>query len=192
MLPLQHKNNRKMSKKIIYSAIAIAVLIEIVIISILIGTMRNNKIAKINYEALKKDNALQQELTRSELKKYYENELNTLKDLGVKNRQVERIVETSYNYVDSTIYHDSLIFVFDTIVESPLARFEIDAKCNTISGYVVDNILTVDNIENHDTLLMCLYKQKKKCIFERRKYRALVYSGCTGDTMQVFTNIFVK
>lgn len=181
-------------KKLIIEICAGALLIIaiIILVFICVNLSKEKQRAKNNYEAILEDRAQQQELTLKELKQFYSEELDKLKQLGVKPSSVEHLVEISYNVIDTLVYRDTLIKVYDTVLMSDVFKFEVETNCNLISGYIQDDTINIDKIISQDSLLVALY-QSKRCLFPKyRRYRAIVYSSCKGDTLQVVNNIKVK
>lgn len=167
--------------------------VAIVLIIILICTtckLRKEK-ARLsnNYEAIITDKAQQQELTIRELKKYYSDEIDKLKAQGVKPNQIQHLVEIEYNVIDTTIYHDSLIKIYDTIRHDYVSYFSIQAQCNQIDGNIVNDTITITKIASNDSLLLALYQTKKCIVPKYRRYRAICLSACKGDTLSIINNI---
>ena len=138
-----------------------------------------------------------QTLTLSEFKKYYEAEIETLKQHGIKSNQVENIVQIRYNYKDSLIpktqlvFKDTLIEYFDTSFVVTFSEFDIESKCNIVKGYILSDSIVIQSIETTDNLLISLYKEKRKCIFGKRKVKAIAISECKGDTVTILNNLKV-
>lgn len=171
------------------------VIIILLIISLVITTIyRKREIQRVknNLEIqLRKDFSRQQEITKKELKMYYEGLLDSVKNLtGVKPKQIEHIVQIKYNYVDSTVYTDSLIYIYDTIRNIETRRFGFATKCNYIEGNVIKDSITITRIEYTDDISIVLYKEKRRC-FKPRTYRACAISSCRNDTISVSNNLHI-
>lgn len=135
---------------------------------------------------------VQQTITPNELKKYFQEELDKLKEYGIKAKNVENIINVSYLYRDTLLYKDTLVYVYDTITEARYAPFSFDSKCWSISGFVKEDTVGVDNVVFNDDILISLYKEKRKCLFERRKVKAIAISDCTGDTLRILRNLKIE
>lgn len=152
----------------------------------------NNRRLKANMEAeLSGDKSVQQEYTVREFKEYFDDEMKLLKEHGVPARNVENIVKVSYIYRDTTIYRDTLIYIYDTIYKAQRADFCVETECFNVEGHIVGDTLEINDISAFDEVTVALYKEKKKCLFERRKIKAIAISGCTGDTLAVLRNLKV-
>jgi len=137
-------------------------------------------------------------LTKKEFKTYYRDFAAPLKNYGVKPGQIENIVKVSYRYKDTLIpeyvlkYRDTLIEVFDTVFFTGISNFEVESKCNTVKGVIIGDTLLIESIETTDKLLISLYKEKRKCVFKKRKIKAIAISECKGDTLTVLNNLKIK
>lgn len=173
----------------VYAAFAILI---IVLIWLLVKMSKDNARLASNYESIMRDNAQQQELTVKELKKYYSEELEKLKEYGVKPSDINNLVQVHYNVIDTTIYRDTMVTIYDTVNRYNLSRFEVEANCTTVSGTVIGDTITIDKIASHDSIMVVLYQTKKCMVPKYRRYRALVYSSCKQDTLQVINNIKIQ
>ena len=135
---------------------------------------------------------VQQLVTRKELKEYFAGELARLKEYGIRPGQVENIVKFEYHYIDSVRYRDTLVWVFDTIKEVRCAPFEIVAGCWSIGGEIVGDTLEIGWMTHDDDILVSLYRERRKCLFERRRVKAIAVSGCSGDTLSITRNLKVS
>lgn len=172
------------------------VLIVALIVILIITTIRQKREiqrVKDNLEVqLREDFSKEQEITKQELKKYYSGIIDSLKHVAdVKPKQIEHIVQVRYNYVDSTIYTDSLIYIYDTITNKEGYKFAVETKCNYLEGkvFVPDSII-LDKVEYRDNITMVLYKGKFR-FFKPREYRACAISSCQNDTIAVSNNLHV-
>lgn len=138
------------------------------------------------------DPSYQITLTKRELKEYFSQELAKLKEYGVIARNVENIVEIRYEYRDSVRYRDTLVWFYDTIGMERIAPFSIDGNCYSIEGVVFDDTVEVYCHQVYDDLLISLYREKRKCLFEKQNVKAIAISGCSGDTIAVRRNVKVK
>lgn len=138
------------------------------------------------------DPSYQITLTKRELKEYFSQELAKLKEYGVVARNVENIVEIRYEYRDSVRYRDTLVWVYDTMGMERIAPFSIDGNCYSIDGVVFDDTVEVYCHQVYDDLLISIYREKRKCLFEKQKVKAIAISGCSGDTVAVRRNVKVK
>lgn len=148
---------------------------------------------KDNYEAeVRRDMARQQTIDVAELKKYFADEVETLKKFGIKPRNVENIVEVAYVYRDTTVYRDTLIYIYDTVRSAKTADFCVQTGCFNIDGQIVGDTLEIRDIAAYDEITVALYREKRKCLFERQKVKAIAISGCSGDTLAVLRNLNVE
>lgn len=138
------------------------------------------------------DPSYQITLTKRELKEYFSQELAKLKEYGVVARNVENIVEIRYEYRDSVRYRDTLVWVYDTMGMERIAPFYIEGNCYSIEGFVFDDTVEVYCHQVYDDILISIYREKRKCLFEKQKVKAIAISGCSGDTVAVRRNVKVK
>lgn len=138
------------------------------------------------------DPSYQITLTKRELKEYFSQELAKLKEYGIPARNVENIVEIRYEYRDSVRYRDTLVWVYDTMGVERIAPFSIDGNCYSIEGFVFDDTVEIYCHQVYDDLLISLYREKRKCLFEKQKVKAMAISGCSGDTVAIVKNIVVQ
>lgn len=138
------------------------------------------------------DPSYQITLTKRELKEYFSQELAKLKEYGVVARNVENIVEIRYEYRDSVRYRDTLLWVYDTMGMERIAPFSIEGNCYSIDGFVFDDTVEVYCHQVYDDILISIYREKRKCLFEKQKVKAIAISGCSGDTVAVRRNVKVK
>lgn len=141
---------------------------------------------------VKKEVSKQQKISVGELKEYFHKEVETLKEYGIKPKDVEQIVEISYFYHDTTVYKDTLVYIYDTIRSEKTADFCVQADCFSVEGQVVGDTLEINDIKSYDELLIALYKEKKKCLFDKRRVKAIAISQCTGDTLAVKRNLLIE
>lgn len=183
----------EVKKKIIVLSVFLAVLLAFVITLICLfkqkkeseRLLKNYKIeATARYE-------YQQEITKKELKEIHTKYDKLLKDYNIKRKNVENIVEIEYRYVDSTLYKDSLIYVYDTITKYNVAEFSIGGDCWNLSGYITDNNIITKDFDYSDSIVIYLYKEKKKCLFDKRSIKAIAISACTNDTLTILRNLKV-
>ena len=155
-------------------------------------SVKNSNRMRADFETeLKRDYTVQQEVTRRELKRYFEEEVSKLKEFGVKPAQVENIVNVEYRYIDSVRYRDTLVWRYDTVRNTSTATFDVSADCYTVSGEIIGDTVEIRAFEHNDDILVSLYKERRKCIFEKRKIKAIAISGCTGDTLKITRNLKV-
>ncbi len=140
---------------------------------------------------IERDYSVQQEITRRELKKYFADEVAKFKEYGIKAKNVENIINVEYRIVDSTRYRDTLVWVYDTMGVERVAPFAVQADCYTMEGVIFGDTLEVICHQNTDDILVSLYREKRKCLFERQRIKAIAVSGCTGDTLRILRNIKV-
>ncbi len=151
-----------------------------------------NRRMKDNYEAeIRRDMARQQTLDVNELKDYFAMEVETLREYGIRAKDVENIIEVSYHYRDTTIYRDTLIYIYDTVMEANRADFSVWTPCYSIDGQITGDTLEIHSITAQDELLVTLYKERRKCLFGKRRVKAVAISGCTGDTLAILRNLKV-
>lgn len=181
-------------KKVIIEIALGVVAVALIIILIITTTRQRKEIQRVkdNLEIqLREDFSKEQEITKQELKKYYEGVLDSLKKVaGVKPKQIEHIVQVRYNYIDSTVYKDSMVTVYDTIRHIGVKQFQITSQCNYVEGKVIGDSIFIDKLEYNDNITMVLYKEKRKC-FARKSYRACAISSCKNDTIAVSNNLRV-
>jgi hypothetical protein len=145
---------------------------------------------KENYDIeLSKDHSRQQTVDVRELKEYFDREVETIKEHGIRARDVENIVEVSYHYRDTTIYRDTLIYLYDTVTSTRSADFRLETACYNIDGRIVGDTLEIQEVTALDEILVSLYKERRKCLFGKRRVKAIAVSGCTGDTLAILRNL---
>lgn len=148
---------------------------------------------KFNYEAeVRRDMARQQTIDVQELKEYFAREVEILKEHGIKPKNVENIIEVSYIMRDSTRYRDTLVYVYDTARDMRSADFCVTADCYSVDGRVYDDTLEIYGLTAYDEILVALYREKRKCLFEKQKVKAVAISGCTGDTLAILRNLKIE
>lgn len=141
---------------------------------------------------VKKEVSKQQKITVRELKEYFHKEVETLKEHDIKPKDVEQIVEISYFYHDTTVYRDTLIYIYDTVKSAKTADFCVETDCFNIDGQIVGDTLEIRDIKSYDDILVALYKEKPKCLFGKRRVKAIAISGCTGDTLAIKRNLLIE
>jgi len=180
-------------KKYIIIGLIIAVLLGIVVAlsCILHSQIKETNRLKTNLMAEYTDNhSIQQTITPAEFKKYFA-DLNTkLKQYGIKAGQVQNIINIKYHFIDTLIPRDTLIYVYDTIGHDYYAEFDIRSNCTRVIGNVCDNIIEIESVENYDSILISLYREKN-CLFNHR-IKAIAISQCKGDTLQILRNLKVE
>lgn len=148
---------------------------------------------KENYDTeMRKDFARQQTVDVAELKEYFSNEVEKLKQHGIRPKDVENIINVSYIYRDTTIYRDTLVYVYDTVKNANRADFSVQADCYDIGGQIIGDTLEISRFSLQDDLLISLYKEKRKCLFAKRRVKAIAISGCTGDTLTIKRNLLIQ
>lgn len=192
------KNLRMMKTKLILKILKYAIPVVVIAmlaitISMLVKSNKEIDRLKNNFDIEitgRKDT--QQTITPKELKKYFSDEVAKLKEYGVLAKNIENIVNVSYVYRDTMLYRDTLVYVYDTITNTKYAPFSFDSKCWSIAGFIKDDTVGVDNVVFNDDILISLYKEKRKCLFERRKIKAIAISDCTGDTLNILRNLKIE
>ena len=165
----------------------------IVILSVCLHKANNEKRrVQGNWEAAVSDRSRQQTIDVGELKEYFHEEVEMLKHFGIRPRDVEHIVEVSYVYRDTTVYRDTLIYVYDTVREERTADFCVETKCFNVDGRVTGDTLEIYDIAMTDEILVALYKEKRKCLFDRRRVKAVAASACSGDTLAILRNLKIE
>ena len=145
---------------------------------------------KANYEAeVLGERARQQTVDVQELKDYFAKEVETLKQYGIRAKDVENIIEVSYHYRDTTIYRDTLIYIYDTVKSARTADFCVETPCYSIDGRIMDDTLEIYGIAAQDEIIVSLYKERRKCLFGKRRVKAIAVSGCSGDTLAILRNL---
>lgn len=179
--------------RLVLSILGLVILGALILFTVLyFKQLKETERYKGNYEAVVKDRSLQQELTYKEFKYLYNDyvaQLKELRDYGVKLKNVENLIHVNYFIKDSTIYKDTLIPIYDTIKDYYCSDFTINADCWSIAGSVENNNVIINEHTSQDSILVVLYKQKRKCLFEKRRVRAIVYSQCSGDTLAIINNL---
>lgn len=132
-----------------------------------------------------------QSVTEKELKDIYKMYYDALKEYKIKPKDVESIVEIEYRYVDSVRHHDTLVFIYDTIRKYDIAEFSIGGNCWSLSGSVYNNNVVAENFRYNDSILISVYKEKRKCLFGKRHVKAIAISACTNDTLTILRNLEV-
>lgn len=146
-----------------------------------------------NYAAeIAGDYSRQQELTVREFKQYFGREVSQLKEYGIKAGRVENVVEVRYIVKDTTRWRDTLVYVYDTVRNVTAAPFDIKGGCWEVSGQVRGDTLEVASVSMADDITVALYREKRKCLFERTRVRAIAISRCSGDTVAVTRNLKIR
>lgn len=180
--------------KLLIKIVAVILMVAaIVILSVCLhkANMEKRRVQD-NWEAAVSDRSRQQTIDVGELKEYFHEEVETLKKFGIRPRDIEHIVEVSYVYRDTTIYRDTLIYVYDTVREERTADFCVETKCFNVDGRIIGDTLEVYGINMADEILVALYKEKRKCIFDKRRVKAVAISACSGDTLAIIRNLKIE
>ena len=141
---------------------------------------------------VRKDLARQQKIDVQELKEYFSKEVEALKEYGIRPKDVQNIVEVTYFYHDTTVYRDTLVYIYDTIRSEKTADFCVQTDCFSVEGQVIGDTLEICDVKSQDELLIALYKEKKKCLFDKRRVKAIAISGCSGDTLAIKRNLLIE
>lgn len=186
-------NTRKTWITAIIAALLIVMTAVIVVLAVLLKrSAAEARRVKSDYAAeVMREYDVQQQVTRKELKEYFAGELAKLKEYGIRPGQVESIVKFEYHYIDSVRYRDTLVWVFDTIKDVRCSPFDVMAECYTVSGEIVGDTLEISRVSVHDDILVSLYRERRKCLFARRRVKAIAVSGCSGDTLSITRNLKV-
>ena len=180
-------------KLLIKIVVVVLMVAAIVVLSVLLHNANKEKNrVQDNWEAAVSDRSRQQTIDVGELKEYFHDEVETLIKFGIKPRNVDNIVEVSYVYRDTTIYRDTLIYIYDTVREVRTADFCIDTKCFNVDGRIIGDTLEVYGINMADEIMVALYKEKRKCIFDKRRVKAVAISACSGDTLAIIRNLKIE
>lgn len=172
-------------------AIVVLMVAAIVIMAVCLKKQGDEKrrLKENYYIDLSKDHSRQQTVDVQELKDYFAREVETLKEYGIRARDVENIIEVSYHYRDTTIYRDTLIYLYDTARGAKTADFRLETSCYNIDGRIIGDTLEIQEITALDEILVSLYKERRKCLFGKRRVKAIAVSGCTGDTLAILRNL---
>ena len=182
-----------MKRKIITIGIIVLLASLVALFSSLwIKQKKETKRQKSNFEIeLIQELDRQQEISKKQFKELFEKEVATLKEYDIKPKQVENIIKIAYNYIDTLIGRDTLVWIYDTIREYEIAYFDVLSECNRVKGSVFADTVEITSVEPMDSLLIALYEEKRKCLFKRRAVKAIAISECKGDTLQVLRNLEV-
>lgn len=176
--------------RICVALLAIAVFVVLVIVAVRqgkeISRLRDNYTAEVRREL-----DVQQEVTRKELKQLFSQEVAILKEHGIKSGQIENIVNVEYRLIDSVRYRDTLVWVYDTLKSVRRTDFEINADCYSLEGQIVGDTLEIGCMSVNDAVLISLYKERRKCLFQKRRVKAIAIGACGGDTLAILRNIKV-
>lgn len=183
-----------MKKTIIITAIITLLASVIIVLSVFLHKKgKDLRQVKANYEAeILGLRDVQQTIGIRDLKEYFSSEVAQLKEHGIPARNVEHIIEVEYIYRDTTRYRDTLIYVYDTVRAARRADFCVSAGCFDIDGQIIGDTIEIASVTNFDNILVALYREKRKCLFERQRVRAIAISSCTGDTLSVIRNIKIE
>lgn len=176
--------------KFLKNNVLILGVIAIVLLLYLDNKYLRSEVSRLNnnVQAIKLDNARQQELTKSEFKDYYKHLDSIANKLQIKTKNITNVIVTKYNVKDTVIKH--YVTKYDSITNSH--HFDIQADCYTIRGYYNNDDITTTYITSQDKQDIFLYKAfKKRFLFIKWSpyYTAKVYSECKQDTVSVIQNI---
>jgi hypothetical protein len=146
--------------------------------------------------------SLQKTFKPVEFKEIYGELKSMLAEYGIKIKQVDHYIQTSYNFVDSPI-----VSHYTRVDSFPDTRFfTIYDNCYEISGISYKDSI-ISQALRHDTLSTFLYRQTNKDIFplfrwwhklwdgvfyyDAWKYKAITISSCNNDTLSVNDNVKV-
>lgn len=175
---------------------AYTILVILLLCSIWYGyDQRKEKLRwKNNFETSEIDHARELELTKEELKDYYGDSIKELRrQLGIKPKQVDRIIKVRYDVHDTALIHlftrDSVFIITDT------TKFLIEKSCFTLTGYLFKKDMFVDiNWRDRGTLVL-YWKRPKKFLFieyGKKQYRAKFYSECSKSEQEITKNIRIQ
>lgn len=134
----------------------------------------------------------QQVLTKAELREYFDGYVKELKEYGVRTGSVENIVNIEYRIRDTTIVREKVITVYDTVRRNYRQEFDVRTECYRIAGDVCDSVVTIREHDLSDDILVTLYRERRKCLFDRRKVKAIAISQCKGDTLKILRNLRIQ
>ena len=147
-----------------------------------------------NYEIVQKRSNRAQELTELEFKDFYKKYDSIANLLKIKSKNIQNVIVTLYRYKDSTI--TKCITVIDTVNKKISFSVSEPNGCYAISGFVSpDSVVWVNGVQINDKLEVFLYSEKDKWFWKINKFwqypknKALIYSECKNDTIQVIDNI---
>lgn len=175
-------------------ALAAALLIAVVALSIALSKMKKEKDRlALNLEVEMTDSHdTQQTITYAEFKEYFAKEVKDLKEHGIKTKNVENIINVQYRLIDTLLYRDTLIYVYDTVKSVIKADFSVKTQCWQVSGYVDSADIYIGSFDLTDSITIALYREKRKCLFEKQKVKAIAISQCKGDTLKVYRNLKIQ
>lgn len=157
------------------------------------GAVRKARRYADNYAAeLSKDYAVQQEVTVMEFKRYFGEEVGKLKEYGIRAGRVENVINVRYEVRDTLRWRDTLVYVYDTVRKLEAAPFSVRGGCWEVCGEVRGDTLEVASVDIADDITVALYRERRKCLFERRRVRAIAISECSGDTVAVTRNLKIR
>lgn len=171
-------------------------IIFLIVFSILCVSIskKNKEIKRIkeNYEIIVNNNeARQQSITLSELKDYFSEEVNTLKEYNIRPKDVQNIIEYHYVFIDSIVYRDTLVYIYDTVRNVSTSEFCVNGNNWTVAGKIICDTIEIENVEINDDFIVTLYKERKKCIFDKRRISAIVVSKYSGK-QKIYNNLLVE
>lgn len=184
----------KMLVALIKAVAVIAMVVAIVWLSVSLHRKgKDLRRIKDNYEAeITGDRSRQQTIDVRDLKEYFTREVTALKEHGIPARNVEHIVEVEYVYRDTVRWRDTLIYIYDTVKAERRADFRVSAGCWEVAGEIVGDTLEIADMAVRDSVMVALYRERRKCLFQRQRVRAIALSACTGDTLAVRRNLKIS
>ena len=180
-------------RKLIINIVVLALVIGgCVAVTCIVANRKGEQIRRLkaNYAAeVAGDRSRQQDIDVRDLKEYFTREVAALKEHGIPARNVEHIVEVEYVYRDTVRWRDTLIYIYDTVKAGRRADFRVSAGCWEVAGEIVGDTLEIADIAVRDSVMVALYRERRKCLFQRQRVRAIALSACTGDTLAVRRNL---
>lgn len=175
------------------------VILSVLIIFLLVRSNQSYKkqveVSKKNFQAVLSDKDIQIQLSKTELAKFYPLYIEKAKELSIKSKDIQTIVETQYLYKDSIIHQDSIKYVYlkDTVDKN--VEFIAHKDCYTVYGEGKDTTTKINKIEFKDDLTTFIYRayDHKFLFFRWGEYiRVKEYSDCLKDTVHISGNIRVQ
>ena len=176
------------------------IIIGLSVLLILLGwfgyrQMSEAKRYKQNWIAEKQERDQERIVTQKELSTVYNIAESLQKQLGLKPKQVERLVQGEISFRDTGRTKEIFIPADTVFIYPDSISGVITSDCYNIDILLYKAVFTA-KLDYKDTLSLMMYRERThKFLFVkygRWRHRAALYSGCSGSVYKVFNNVSIQ
>ena len=150
---------------------------------------------KQNWIAEKHERDQERAVTQKELSTVYNITEGLQKKLGLKPKQVERLVQGEISFRDTGRTKEIFIPADTVFIYPDSISGVITSDCYNIDILLYKAVFTA-KLDYKDTLSLMMYRERPhKFLFVkygRWRHRAALYSGCSGSVYKVFNNVSIQ